>query len=101
MRLIRYCVAFFAALSFFVAAPSSADVIYQFNGVCDTYSNPPVGSPPEPVPCDTLADPSFELILVMDPAYESVCTARSPHSRKASRTTSVSLSLKGCPRCRY
>jgi len=70
MRLIRYCGPFFAALSFFVAVPASADLIYQFNGVCNTYWNQGVTS--EPVPCDTLANPAIQLTLHMDPAYESV-----------------------------
>jgi hypothetical protein len=69
MRVIRYCAPFVTALSFFVAAPSSADVIYQFSGVCVTYWND--GITPEPVSCSTLADPSFQLTLSMDPGYES------------------------------
>ena len=72
MRLIRCCAPWFAALSFFVAAPSSADLIYQFNGVCDTYYNVTIGSTPEPVSCGTLADPSVQLTLTVDDKYPSV-----------------------------
>jgi len=43
MRLIRCCAPFLAALSFFLAAPSSTDVIFHFDGVCDMVSNTPFG----------------------------------------------------------
>src|SRR5215471_3998203 len=72
MRLIRYCAPFFAALSFFVGVPASADVIYQFSGVCDRYFNVGIGSTPEFVPCDTLANPTVQLTLTLDDKYPSV-----------------------------
>jgi hypothetical protein len=72
MGLIRRWATLCAALSCFVAAPSSADVIYQFNGVCDRYFNVSIGSSPEFVPCDTLADPTVQLTLTLDDKYPSV-----------------------------
>jgi hypothetical protein len=72
MRLIRCCAPFFAALSFFVAVPASALVVYQFNGTCDRYFNVSAGSPPEFLPCvPGLADPTVQLTLTLDDKYAS------------------------------
>ncbi len=68
-----------AVLSFFLSAPSLADVLYEFDGVCSSVGvSPTLIADPATVrniDCSTLADPSVHMSLYVDNAYPSVGSA--------------------------